>query len=119
MAFGRSVPQHIQQMVIRDYCAKHGMKFLLSATEYVIKDSVLMLNCILNDTNIDGIVFYSMGLMPKRKEDRQRVYESKKDIRFAAESMKLDRELIETTFAVSEYHAGNEFLKLAAQLNAA
>ena len=33
---GRSVPQHIQQLVMRDYCKKNNLTFLLSATEYLM-----------------------------------------------------------------------------------
>ena len=33
---GERAPQHIQNIVIRDYCKKNNLLFLLSATEYVM-----------------------------------------------------------------------------------
>lgn len=99
----RSVPQHIQQLVIRDYCNKNGLKFLLSATEYCMDGSTFILESLLKE-NIQGIVFYSIFLMPTDKEKRNLVYESGKDIRFAAENTILNRELIETTFLISSLY---------------
>jgi sporadic carbohydrate cluster protein (TIGR04323 family) len=37
--FGERVPQHIQNIVLRDYCRRNNLKFLMSATEYAIKNS--------------------------------------------------------------------------------
>lgn len=117
LAFGRSVPQHIQQLVIRDYCQRNGLKFLLSATEYhegsMILDSLL-------ESDIEGIVFYSIGLLPKDKVARERLYSCGKDIRFAAENIhKIDEELFETTFTVSNYHAGAAFPSILTQIHIA
>ena len=38
------VPQHVQNIVIRDYCSKKGIHYLLSATEYAMDNSSLILN---------------------------------------------------------------------------
>ena len=35
---GNRVPQHVQNMVIRDYCQRNGLNYLLSATEYAMPD---------------------------------------------------------------------------------
>ena len=37
------VPQHVQNIIIRDYCSKKDIQYLLSATEYAMKNSTLML----------------------------------------------------------------------------
>ena len=37
------VPQHIQNLVLRNYCEVNKFQFLLSATEYSMKGSSLML----------------------------------------------------------------------------
>lgn len=117
MALGRSVPQNIQQMVIRDYCHRHKLKFMLSATEYVMEGSTMMLDAILDENNA-GIVFYSIALLPKDLKKRKKLYESGKNIRFAAENIhELDENLFETIFFVSEYHAGTEFPRTIAYLN--
>lgn len=99
LAFGRSVPQHIQQLVIRDYCQRNNLAFLLSATEY--HEGSMMLESLL-ESAIEGIVFYSIGLLPKDKAARQRLYNTHKDIRFAAENIhKIDQEFFELIFTVS------------------
>jgi len=103
---GRSVPQHIQQLIIRDYCEKNDLKFLLSATEY--HSGIMMLYSLL-ESDLDGIVFYSIGLMPKSQEARQRLYKSGKDIRFAAENLRINIPLIETTIKVGEWHGTSQF----------
>lgn len=106
----RSVPQHIQQQVIRDYCARNELNFLLSATEYLMDGSTLILDAIQEI----GIVMYSIFCMPKNKEARQRLYDSDKDVRFAAENIKMDRNLIEIVFGV--YNARSSICDTAAYL---
>lgn len=101
----RSVPQSIQQLVIRDYCQKQGLSFLLSATEY--HEGSMMLDSLL-ESDVEGIVFYSMFLLPKDKQARKRLYNSNKDIRFAAENIhKINKELFEVTFAINDYYEKN------------
>ncbi|MDX2073991.1 MAG: sporadic carbohydrate cluster protein, TIGR04323 family [Alphaproteobacteria bacterium] len=75
MEMGRSTPQHIQQLVIRDYCAKRGMRFLLSATEYCMPGCTLILDAVLAELNaLDGIVMYSLYQMPTDKQKRMAMY---------------------------------------------
>lgn len=113
LAFGRSVPQNVQQLVIRDYCHRQGLTFLLSATEY--HDGSMMLDSLL-EGDTEGIVFYSIGLLPKDKETRKRLYNANKDIRFAAENIhKIDEEFFEIIIKVSNYHAGNDIPTICAQ----
>lgn len=104
----RSVPQSIQQSIIRQYCEKHGLQFLLSATEF--EGHSIMLEAIKED----GIVMYSMFCMPKDKAARERLYASGKDICFAAENMKMDRKLVELVFGV--YDARSSVCDTAAYL---
>ena len=75
MEMGRSTPQHIQQLVIRDYCAKRGMNFLLSATEYCMPGCTLILDAVLAELHaLDGIVMYSLYQMPTDKQKRMAMY---------------------------------------------
>ena len=68
---GERVPQHIQNIVIREYCEKNNLHYLLSSTEYVIEDSHLMLEQTLNELdNIKGIVAYSLFQLPQEKSKR-------------------------------------------------
>lgn len=117
LALGRSVPQHIQQLVIRDYCKRKGLEFLLSATEYCMEGSTMMLDAILKEST-KGIVFYSMGLLPRNRVKRAMLYESNKDVHFAAENIHgFDEKFFETVFNVSEYHAGDQFPRIITYLN--
>ena len=55
------VPQHVQNIVIRDYCLKKNILYLLSSTEYAMENSALMLRQLVKDLpDIDGIVAYSI-----------------------------------------------------------
>ena len=88
------VPQHIQNLVLRNYCQVNKLNYLLSATEYAMKGSSLMLNKILNEIEeIDGLVFYSLFQLPQNKLERQKIYKIiinfKKEIHFAVEDMKI------------------------------
>lgn len=76
MRMGRSTPQHIQQLVMRDYCARRDMTFLLSATEYLMPGCTLILDAVLDELDhIEGIVMYSLYMMPDSREKRFRLYE--------------------------------------------
>lgn len=72
---GRSVPQHVQQLVMRDYCKKQGITFLLSATEYLMHGCTQILDAVLDDLDhLEGIVMYSLYLMPESREKRLRMF---------------------------------------------
>ena len=88
------VPQHVQNIVIRDYCSKKGIHYLLSATEYAMENSALILRQLINDlSSIDGIVAYSIFQMPEDDTERQSIFNSilssKKEIHFAVEGLSL------------------------------
>ena len=92
--YDERVPQHVQNLVLRNYCEVNKIHFLLSATEYAMKESSLMLNKILKEIKeIDGFVFYSLFQLPQNILERQKVYKvilsNKKEIHFAVEDMKL------------------------------
>ncbi len=92
--YDERVPQHIQNLVLRNYCQVNKLNYLLSATEYAMKGSSLMLNKILNEIEeIDGLVFYSLFQLPQNKLERQKIYKIiinfKKEIHFAVEDMKI------------------------------
>ena len=95
---GERAPQHVQNLVIRDYCKRNDLHLLLSKAEYAIKDSYLILNNILNNelTTIDGIVSYSLFQLPFENEDRKMIYkntlDSGKIIYFAVENLSLENE---------------------------
>lgn len=73
--FGERIPQHVQNLVIRDYCARRGFRYLLSATEYAMPDCHMALEGVLAElANLEGVVLYSIFLLPARAEARQAIY---------------------------------------------
>jgi len=91
---GERVPQHIQNIVIRDYCAKRNICFLLSVTEYGMENSYLILNQIVEElAEIDGIVCYSLFQLPVCHMERnaiiRRVLDAGKSLHFAVESLSI------------------------------
>ena len=108
---GERVPQHVQNLVIRDYCKRKGIQYLLSATEYAMAGSHLILQQIMEELpQLEGIVFYSLFLLPEQKKERDRVckviLENKKTIFFAVEGLlmsnKIEHERIETIWQVQK-----------------
>ena len=88
------VPQHVQNIVIRDYCSQKDIQYLLSATEYAMENSSLMLRQLIKDLPfIDGIVAYSIFQMPEGDDERQSIFNSvlsyNKEIHFALEDLSL------------------------------
>ena len=92
---GERVPQSVQNLVIRDYCKKHNLYFLLSATEYAMENSDLMLFKIINELDgLDGIILYSLFQLPENEERRNDVFkkliEKKKTLIFALEGLDIN-----------------------------
>ncbi len=91
---GERVPQHIQNLVIRDYCDRYNLHYLLSATEYAMFECHLMLEQVINElTDLDGVVAYSLFQLPEDRNQRQRIYEKviqlKKTFYFAVEGLQM------------------------------
>jgi len=94
---GERVPQHVQNIVLRDYCARNQLNFLLSATEYAMVNCHLILEQALDElTNVDGVVAYSLFQMPINQSHRLRIYErilnQGKEIHFAVEGLSLAKQ---------------------------
>ena len=104
-------PQHVQNIVIRDYCEKNNFLYLLSSVEYVMQSCHLMLQQTLNEIkSIDGIVAYSLFQLPENKQQRLKIYKKildlKKEIHFSVENLKIvkkkDIEKIENIWMVRQ-----------------
>ena len=68
---GERVPQNVQNLFIRDFCKKKNFDYLLSATEYAMKDCSMVLDQVIYDIKkVDGIVAYSIFQLPEKKEKR-------------------------------------------------
>ena len=91
---GERVPQHIQNLVLREYCKRKKLNFLLSLVEYRFENSTIMLEKALNELNkVDGIIFYSLLQLPENDKTRKNFYDKvlkkKREIHFAGEEIKL------------------------------
>jgi sporadic carbohydrate cluster protein (TIGR04323 family) len=74
---GERAAQHIQNIVLRDYCSKIKTEYLLSGTEYAMKDSFLILNELIHEIpKIDGIIAFSLFQLPENKDMRNEIYEN-------------------------------------------
>jgi len=91
---GERVPQHVQNIVIKDFCKKNKLNFLLSATEYSMPNSFYILKDLVNNLNgIYGVVAYSLFQMPDDEMERvkmfKKIIKKKKKIFFACENLTL------------------------------
>jgi sporadic carbohydrate cluster protein (TIGR04323 family) len=72
---GSRAPQHVQNLVIRDYCQRRGLHYLLSATEYAMPGCYMMLEQTLEELPaLGGIVMYSLFMLPGRRVRRREIY---------------------------------------------
>lgn len=72
---GDRIPQHVQNLVIRDYCQRNGFDYLLSATEYIMPGCYMMLEEVAREASrLEGIVLYSWFMLPKRRERRSDIF---------------------------------------------
>ena len=92
---GERVPQHIQNIVIRNYCQNSNYEYLLSATEYAMPDCHMVLKqTILESENFDGIVLYSLFQLPENTTKRflmvKELLDKKKQLHCAVENIQID-----------------------------
>ena len=108
---GQRQPSHIQNIVIRDYCRRYGLEYLLSATEYAMPRSFLMLHQTLDELpDLDGIVMYSLFLLPESSTQRDKimrlVIDANKSLHFAVEDLRVrdvqDLQRIENIWSVAQ-----------------
>ena len=91
---GESCHQSTQNLVLRDYCERMNYSYLLSGTEYSIKNSYLMLQQLVDEIpDINGIVAYSLFQMPENQEKRLQIINNILDrdgeLHFALENLKV------------------------------
>tara|TARA_B100000963_G_scaffold29270_1_gene21703 strand:- start:30449 stop:31510 length:1062 start_codon:yes stop_codon:yes gene_type:complete len=106
---GERAPQHVQNIVIRNYCEKNNHKFLLSSTEYAKENSFYILQELISNLyDYDGLVFYSLFQLPVSEDNRKLIYNKiirkKKTLHFAVENLilktKSDQSKIEEIFKI-------------------
>ena len=87
-------PQHIQNIVLRDYCKKNNYEYLLSGAEYAIHNSYLMLKQLVDEVStFNGIVAYSLFQLPENQDDRLNIYNNilnkNGEMHFALENLRV------------------------------
>ena len=95
--FDNRTPQHVQNLVLREYARRNDFQYLLSATEYAMPGCYQMLEGTLSDiSSIDGILCYSLFMLPRNRDKRlsifRRILEAGKSIHFAVEDLSITRE---------------------------
>ena len=93
---GERAPQHVQNIVIKDFCKNNSLEYSLSVSEYKMENSFLILNDLLKKMrNIDGIVAYSLFQLPtdnnKRNHILKKIINKKKFICFAVEKITVSK----------------------------
>ena len=113
---GERVPQHVQNIVIRDFCQKRKFNFLLSASEYSMPNSFHILKDLTNNmSGLYGIVAYSLFQMPYNDDERKKIFkkvlEKNKKIFFACENLEIlkqaDIDRIENIWLVKKASLNN------------
>lgn len=110
-ALGKFYPQKIQNLIIREFCKIKNFSYMLSAAEYKMKNSFLVLNEIIKDlNNVDGIVAFSLYQFPENKKNRnnylKKILNKKKIMSFALEEIiirkKSDIDLVDDLWGVKK-----------------
>ena len=91
---GERVPQHVQNLVIRDYCHKKKLQYLLSSTEYSMPGCYYILKNVIDELNkMHGIVAYSLYQLPEITSERNDlvkiILDQGKTFYFAVEGLQL------------------------------
>ena len=111
---GTVQPQHVQNLVVRDYAQRNRLSYLLSATEYAMPGCYMVLESVLNElAHVEGVICYSLFMLPQRPERRReiyrRVFEAGCSLHGALEGMAIkgrsDIAMLEDIFMVDQFAA--------------
>jgi sporadic carbohydrate cluster protein (TIGR04323 family) len=73
---GSRTPQHVQNIVIRDYARRKNLQYLLSAVEHVMPGSYMILEDLLDELpRLGGIICYSIFMLPPDERRRREIYD--------------------------------------------
>jgi sporadic carbohydrate cluster protein (TIGR04323 family) len=73
---GSSVPQRVQNLVVRDYAQNKNVDFKLSAVEYIMPGCFMILEDVLNELpTLEGVIMYSLFMMPDDKKRRRDIFD--------------------------------------------
>lgn len=88
------VPQHVQNAYLRSYCAQKKFIFFLSASEYTMNNSYVILKKTIDElSDFDGLIAYSLFQMPYDDLERTSIFNKlinqNKKIYFAVEDISI------------------------------
>jgi sporadic carbohydrate cluster protein (TIGR04323 family) len=91
---GSRVPQHVQNLVIREFCSRNNFKFLLSMTEHTMPNCYMQMNSLVEEApRLEGIILYSIFMLPgniqKRRAFCEKVLNSNCTIHGAVENISI------------------------------
>ncbi len=91
---GERAPENVQTIVNNQYCVRNNFRYILHATEFKGEKSTQMLfEEIKKIKKYDGLLFYSLLMLPvelkKRKFLYKRIIDNKKELHFAVEDLSL------------------------------
>jgi sporadic carbohydrate cluster protein (TIGR04323 family) len=73
---GNRTPQHVQNIVIRDYARRKNLHYLLSTAEHTMPGSYMILEDLLNELpRLNGIICYSIFMLPPEGSRRMEIYD--------------------------------------------
>ncbi|HYM32814.1 MAG TPA: LIC12192 family sporadic carbohydrate cluster protein [Candidatus Cybelea sp.] len=68
-------PQHVQNLVVRDYAQRSKLPYLLSATEYAMPGCYMVLESVMRELkHLHGVICYSLFMLPERALRRREIY---------------------------------------------
>lgn len=73
---GSRTPQHVQNIVIRDYAQRKKLQYLLSAVEHIMPGSYMVLEDLMDELpRLGGIICYSIFMLPPDESRRRDIYD--------------------------------------------
>lgn len=73
---GFFIPVPLQSLALRDYCARRGFVYVLPVNENSFPHSYMVLEGMIQGLAVfEGVIMYTMHMLPERTERRRRIYE--------------------------------------------
>ena len=72
---GSRVPQHVQNLAVRDHAQRNDFDYLLSAVEYAMPGCFMVLETVLEELPaLEGVICYSLFMLPEETSPRREIY---------------------------------------------
>ena len=73
---GNRTPQHVQNLVVRDYANRRDLPFILSATEFAMPGCYVVLEGVMRELDsLAGVILYSLFMLPDDVGHRKAIYD--------------------------------------------